>query len=92
MQGHLTVVLTTIDQPPFIGGVQIFLLEKPNLKFSFIGGAKYFAKLILDIVNTHITEKMGYPNSISMQLTDQGMSKLIVNCRVAFKLKIIFFV
>ena len=62
-----------IDRPPFIGGLNIILLEKPWIDFKFVGATKFLAKKLLSILVDYIDQYFNYPNSVTMPLDEAGL-------------------
>lgn len=84
VSGRARLVLTpTINELPFVGGVQFFFLTKPEIDFDFDGAAKIATKLpaIKAKIKEDLLEDMGkeviFPNRITLPLSWTADPQLI---------------
>jgi len=75
------VLLPLIPQPPFLGGVQIFFLNKPNVDYQFKGVAK-----VLNILKSKIDEEIRkavvLPNKIIVPFGDKISMRQLASPKV----------
>lgn len=81
--GKLRVILKPmISKAPFVGGVQIFFLDNPDIDFSLAGPAEIsnipgLSDMLRRIIVKKITKKMVSPNRVTKKLNKSVPSALI---------------
>jgi hypothetical protein len=75
-------VTPLIDRPPFFGGVQFSILQRPDIDFELSSAAKIYSipgikSLLLKYMTNIVMDGFGYPAKLALQYDPTGVIRQI---------------